>query len=88
MINAMEANDLMPSTQEFHSYYVEYMKIIEQKIIDAAKKDQHSTTIRIPSKLQYSIKAALEEAYYECYTGESVMEDGVYTCALTIFWGV
>ena len=39
MINAMEANDLMPSTQKFQAYYDEYMKMIEEKIIDAAKKD-------------------------------------------------
>ena len=29
MINAMEANDLMPSTQEFQACYNKYMNMIE-----------------------------------------------------------
>ena len=88
MINAMEANDLMPSTQKFQAYYDEYMNMIEEKIIEAAKEDKRTIIVRIPPRLKYHIMAALEEAYYECCTGESVIEDDVYTCALTIFWGI
>lgn len=84
----MEASDLMPSTQEFNAYYNECMKTIEEKIIDAAKKDQHMTIVRIPPRLKYSIMAALNKAYYECYASEPVMHDGGYVCPLTIFWGV
>ena len=64
------------------------MKMIEEKIIEAAKKDQHTIIMRIPSKLKYKIVAALEEAYYECYTVEQNINNGVYECILTIFWGV
>lgn len=87
MINAMEANDLMPSTQKLQAYYDEYMKMIEEKIIEAAKKDQRTIIVRIPPRLKYSIMAALEEAFYECYANDD-MHDGVYECILTIFWGV
>lgn len=88
MINAMEANNLMPSTQEFQLYYDKYMNMIEEKIIEAAKRDLRSITIRIPQRLKYNIVAALEKAYYECDAGEPEMYDDEYTCLLTIFWGV
>ena len=88
MINAIEANDLMPSTQKLQAYYDEYMKMIEEKIIEAAKKDQRNITVRIPPKLKYKIMAALEEAFYECDASEPYMAyDDVYACTLTIFWG-
>lgn len=77
----------MPSTQESQKYYDVYMKMIEEKIIDAAKKDQRAITTWIPPRLKYSIMAALEEAYYECEVKEPVVHDGVYVCPLAIFWG-
>ena len=80
----MEANDLMPSTQKFQIYYDEYIKMIEEKIIEAAKKDQRTIIVRIPPRLKYHIMAALEEAYYECYASDD-MHDGVCECVLTIF---
>jgi len=88
MINAMEANNLMPSTQKFQLSYDEYMKMIEEKIIEAAKEDKRTIIVRIPPKLKYSIMAALEEAFYECYAGEPYIYGDVYACTLTIFWGV
>jgi len=64
MIDAVEAYNMMPSAIRNEEYKKEILKELENKVIDAAKRNETSIILRIPPIKFKLIREELEKLHY------------------------